>query len=194
EEEEVPESSMEEIEDIKGEVVFDHVAFGYGEQLLMEDLNIDVKPGQTVAIVGPTGAGKTTLINLLMRFYEVKGGSIKLDGTDIQSMSRHKLRGQFGMVLQDTWLFNGSIKDNIAYGKSNASETEVTQAAKAARADQFIRTLPDGYDTILNEDASNISRSERQLLTIARAILADPRSEERRVGKECRYRSEPYGA
>src|SRR5690625_1540462 len=174
EEEEVPESSMGEIGDVKGEVVFDHVAFGYGEQLLMKDLNINVKPGQTVAIVGPTGAGKTTLINLLMRFYEVKGGSIKLDGTDIQSMSRHKLRGQFGMVLQDTWLFNGSIKDNIAYGKSNASETEVTQAAKAARADQFIRTLPDGYDTILNEDASNISQGQRQLLTIARAILANP--------------------
>lgn len=174
EEEEVPESSMGEIGDVKGEVVFDHVAFGYGEQLLMKDLNIDVKPGQTVAIVGPTGAGKTTLINLLMRFYEVKGGSIKLDGTDIQSMSRHELREQFGMVLQDTWLFNGSIKDNIAYGKSNASETEVIQAAKAARADQFIRTLPDGYDTILNEDASNISQGQRQLLTIARAILADP--------------------
>ena len=174
EEEEVPESSMGEIGDVKGEVVFDHVAFGYGEQLLMKDLNINVKPGQTVAIVGPTGAGKTTLINLLMRFYEVKGGSIKLDGTDIQSMSRHELREQFGMVLQDTWLFNGSIKDNIAYGKSNASETEVIQAAKAARADQFIRTLPDGYDTILNEDASNISQGQRQLLTIARAILADP--------------------
>src|SRR5699024_5190205 len=142
----------------KGEVVFDHVAFGYGEQLLMKDLNIDVKPGQTVAIVGPTGAGKTTLINLLMRFYEVKDGSIKLDGTDIQSISRHELREQFGMVLQDTWLFNGSIKDNIAYGKSNVSETEVIQSAKAAKADQFIRTLPNGYETILNEDASNISQ------------------------------------
>lgn len=174
EEEEVPESSMKKIESVKGEVVFDHVAFGYGEQLLMKDLNIDVKPGQTVAIVGPTGAGKTTLINLLMRFYEVKDGSIKLDGTDIQSISRHELREQFGMVLQDTWLFNGSIKDNIAYGKSNVSETEVIQAAKAAKADQFIRTLPNGYETILNEDASNISQGQRQLLTIARAILANP--------------------
>src|SRR5699024_10388353 len=147
-----PESSMGEIGNVKGEVVFDHVAFGYGEQLLMKDLNIDVKPGQTVAIVGPTGAGKTTLINLLMRFYEVKGGSIKLDGTDIQSMSRQEMREQFSKGLQDTWLFNGSIKDNIAYRKSNASETEVIQAAKSTSANQFIRTLPDGYDNILNED------------------------------------------
>ena len=140
----------------------------------MKDLTIDVKPGQTVAIVGPTGAGKTTLINLLMRFYEVNGGSVKVDGADIQSMSRHDLRAQFGKVLQDTWLFNGTIRDNIAYGKSSASETEVIEAAKAARADPFIRTLPDGYDTILNQDASNISQGQKQLLTIARAILADP--------------------
>ena len=174
EEEEIPETSSGEIVQADGAVTFEHVAFGYGEELLMKDLNIDVKPGQTVAIVGPTGAGKTTLINLLMRFYEVNSGSIKVDGQDIQSMSRHDLRNHFGMVLQDTWLFNGTIRDNIAYGKNNASETEIIQVAKAAHADQFIRTLPDGYDTILNEDASNISQGQKQLLTIARAILADP--------------------
>lgn len=174
EEEEVPETASREVRPTEGAVTFEHVAFGYDEELLMNDLNIDVSPGQTVAIVGPTGAGKTTLINLLMRFYEVSGGSIKVDGEDIQSMSRHDLRAQFGMVLQDTWLFNGSIKDNIAYGKNGASETEVLEAAKAARADKFIRSLPDGYDTILNEDASNISQGQKQLITIARAILANP--------------------
>ncbi|MUV36940.1 Lipid A export ATP-binding/permease protein MsbA [Lentibacillus sp. JNUCC-1] len=174
EEEEVPETSSGDVAPTEGAVTFDHVAFGYDDELLMKDLNIDVKPGQTVAIVGPTGAGKTTMINLLMRFYEVNGGSIKVDGDDIQSMSRHDLRAQFGMVLQDTWLFNGTIRDNIAYGKEHASEEEVLEATKAARADQFIRTLPGGYDTVLNEDASNISQGQKQLLTIARAILADP--------------------
>ena len=174
EEEEIPETPTGKVKAVEGAVTFEHVEFGYDEELLMKDLNINVKPGQTVAIVGPTGAGKTTLINLLLRFYEVKGGSIKLDGTDILAMSRHELRSHFGMVLQDTWLFKGTIRDNIAYGKTNASETEVIKAAKAARADQFIRTLPDGYDTVLNEDASNISQGQRQLLTIARAILADP--------------------
>lgn len=174
EEEEVPETASIEVTPVEGAVTFDHVAFGYDDELLMKDLNINVFPGQTVAIVGPTGAGKTTLINLLMRFYEMDGGSIKIDGDDILSMSRYDLRAQFGMVLQDTWLFNGSIRDNIAYGKDGASETEVMEAAKAARADQFIRTLPDGYDTILNQDASNISQGQKQLLTIARAILADP--------------------
>ncbi|MGM8365279.1 ABC transporter ATP-binding protein [Virgibacillus sp. W0181] len=174
EEEEVLETASGKVAQTKGAVSFNHVAFGYDEALLMNDLNIDVKPGQTVAIVGPTGAGKTTLINLLMRFYEISSGSISVDRTDIQSMSRHKLRAQFGMVLQDTWLFNGSIKDNIAYGKTGASEAEVIEAAKTVRADQFIRTLPDGYDTMLNEDATNISQGQKQLITIARAILADP--------------------
>src|SRR5699024_1981945 len=138
---------------------------------LMKVLNIDVKTGQTVAIVGNTGAGKTTMINLIMRFYEVNGLALKLDNNDIVSMSRTDIRSHFGMVLQDTWLFNGTIRDNIAYGKTDAAETEVIQAAKAAEADQFIRMLPDGYDTVLNEDASNISQGQKQLLTIARAIL-----------------------
>lgn len=174
EEEEVPETASGEVIHADGAVTFEHVAFGYGDELLMKDLNINVKPGQTVAIVGPTGAGKTTLINLLMRFYEVKNGAIKIDGKDIQTMSRHDLRDHFGMVLQDTWLFNGTIKDNIAYGKADASENEIIDAAKAARADQFIRSLPDGYETVLNEDASNISQGQRQLLTIARAMLSAP--------------------
>jgi ATP-binding cassette subfamily B multidrug efflux pump len=130
--------------------------------------------GQTAAIVGPTGAGKTTLVNLLMRFYEVNGGSIMVDGVDITRFKRGHLRSLFGMVLQDTWLFNGTIRDNIAYGREGASEDEIVAAAKAAYADHFIRTLPDGYDTVLNEEATNISQGQKQLLTIARAILADP--------------------
>ena len=163
------------IEKPKGNVTFEHVAFGYEpDQLLMKDMNIKVKPGQTVAIVGPTGAGKTTLINLLMRFYEINSGSIKVDGVDITSLTRKELRNLFGMVLQDTWLFKGSIKDNIAYGKENATFEEVVSAAKTAHADHFIRTLPEGYDTILDEEASNISQGQKQLLTIARAILANP--------------------
>lgn len=159
----------------KGNVAFRSVRFGYSEDKpLIENMNIDVKSGQTVAIVGPTGAGKTTLVNLLMRFYELNGGSITVDGTDITRLSRADLRGMFGMVLQDTWLFNGTIRDNIAYGRKNATEAEVVEAAAAAHADHFIRTLPDGYDTVLNEEASNISQGQKQLLTIARAILADP--------------------
>lgn len=159
----------------QGEVSFRNVKFGYVKDApLMEDLNIDVKPGQTMAIVGPTGAGKTTLVNLLMRFYDVDGGSITVDGIDIRELKRGNLRRMFGMVLQDTWLFNGTIKENIAYGREGASEEEIIRAAKAARADHFIRTLPDGYNTMLNEEASNISQGQRQLLTIARAILADP--------------------
>lgn len=159
----------------KGEVRFEHVHFGYKPNaLLFNDININVLPGQTVAIVGPTGAGKTTLINLLMRFYETNSGTIKIDGINTLNMSRDDLRKTFGMVLQDTWLFNGTIKDNIAYGHLNATDEEVFEAAEAAHADQFIRTLPDGYDTVLNEDASNISQGQRQLLTIARAILANP--------------------
>ena len=163
------------IEKPKGSVTFEHVAFGYEEDhLLMKDMNIDVAPGQTIAIVGPTGAGKTTLINLLMRFYEVNGGKIKVDGVDITDLTREELRHLFGMVLQDTWLFKGTIKDNIAYGKEGATFEDVVNAAKAAHADHFIRTLPQGYDTILNEEASNISQGQKQLLTIARAILANP--------------------
>ncbi|WP_271853883.1 ABC transporter ATP-binding protein [Planococcus maritimus] len=158
----------------KGAVAFEEVDFGYGENLLIENMNIDVQPGQTVAIVGPTGAGKTTLINLLMRFYELKSGRITIDGLDSREMSRRELRHNFGMVLQDTWLFNGTIRDNISYGKTGASEEEIQAAAKAAHADHFIRTLPDGYDTVLNQEVSNISQGQKQLLTIARAILADP--------------------
>ncbi|WP_217586594.1 ABC transporter ATP-binding protein [Lentibacillus saliphilus] len=174
EQEEVPETQTQQTPVADGTVTFEHVAFGYGDDLLMKDITINVKPGQTVAIVGPTGAGKTTLINLLMRFYELKSGSIKVDGTDIQSMSRHDLRAHFGIVLQDTWLFNGTIMENIAYGKSDATEADIMAAAKAARADDFIRTLPDGYNTILNEEGSNISQGQKQLITIARSILADP--------------------
>jgi ATP-binding cassette, subfamily B, multidrug efflux pump len=159
----------------KGEVKFEKVRFGYNEGvILMEDMNIEVKPGQTIAIVGPTGAGKTTLVNLLMRFYEIGGGKITVDGVDIRDLKRGDLRTMFGMVLQDTWLFNGTVKENIAYGKESAADEEIIQAAKAAYADHFIRALPNGYQTILNEEASNISQGEKQLLTIARAILADP--------------------
>lgn len=158
-----------------GEVHFEHVKFGYKEDApLMTDLNIDVKQGQTIAIVGPTGAGKTTLINLLMRFYELSGGQITIEGKNIVDMPRGELRSKFGMVLQDTWLFNGTIRDNIAYGRIGATEEDVVRAARAAYADHFIRTLPDGYDTVLNEEASNLSQGQKQLLTIARAVLADP--------------------
>lgn len=158
-----------------GDVQFEHVQFGYGpDALLMQDMNIDVKAGQTVAIVGPTGAGKTTVVNLLMRFYEVSGGGITVDGVDIRKFQRGHLRSLFGMVLQDTWLFHGTIRDNIAYGKHGATEDEVVAAARAAHADHFIRTLPDGYDTVLNEEASNISQGQKQLLTIARAFLSNP--------------------
>ncbi|CAM4436342.1 ABC transporter ATP-binding protein [Paenibacillus typhae] len=179
EEEEVPETAVslakaaDQAEE--GAVEFRHVKFGYKpEAILIEDMNIDVKPGQTIAIVGPTGAGKTTLINLLMRFYEISGGEIVIDGVNITEMKRSELRSKFGMVLQDTWLFNGTIRDNIAYGREGATEADVVRAAKAAHADHFIRTLPLGYDTILNEEASNISQGQKQLLTIARAILANP--------------------
>jgi ATP-binding cassette subfamily B protein len=159
----------------KGDVKFEHIKFGYSEEkILIEDMSIDVKKGQTIAIVGPIGAGKTTLVNLLMRFYEINDGKITVDGIDIRDMERGKLRSLFGMVLQDTWLFKGSIKENIAYGREKAKEEEILQAAQVAYADHFIRTLPDGYNTILNEEANNISQGQKQLLTIARAILADP--------------------
>jgi ATP-binding cassette, subfamily B, multidrug efflux pump len=160
---------------LKGEVKFNHVKFSYKEtELLIKDMNIDVKQGQNIAIVGPTGAGKTTLVNLLMRFYEIHDGKITVDGVDIKDFKRGELRSLFGMVLQDTWLFNGTIKDNIAYSREGATIEQVVAAAKAAHADHFIRTLPDGYNTVLNEEASNISQGQKQLLTIARAILADP--------------------
>lgn len=174
--EEVPEAvAAEVITEPKGEVTFDHVCFGYEEnEPLIEDMNIAVKPGQRVAIVGPTGAGKTTLINLLMRFYEINSGKILIDGIDTRELKRDHLRSLFGMVLQDTWLFNSTIRDNIGYGREGATEDEIVEAARAANADHFIRTLPDGYETILNEEASNISQGQKQLLTIARAILANP--------------------
>jgi ATP-binding cassette, subfamily B, multidrug efflux pump len=176
EQEEVPEAEDAiVIEHPDGAVQFEHVRFGYSEDnILMEDMNIDVRPGQMIAIVGPTGAGKTTLVNLLMRFYEVNSGRILVDGVDITQIKRGNLRRTFGMVLQDTWLFNGTIRDNIAYGRENATESEIIQAARAAYADHFIRTLPGSYGTILNEDATNISSGQKQLLTIARAFLADP--------------------
>ena len=176
EEEEVPEvTNPKVITYPTGHVTFDHVSFGYKQdQLLIKDMNLDVKPGQKVAIVGPTGAGKTTLINLLMRFYELNSGSIRIDSVDIKEMKRGDLHSLFGMVLQDTWLFNGTIADNIGYGREGASRDEIIEAAIAAHADHFIRTLPEGYETELNEEASNISQGQKQLLTIARAILANP--------------------
>lgn len=175
EEEEAQEGTASIVpEEMKGNVSFDHVQFGYGEDLLMKDVNFHVKSGQMVAIVGPTGAGKTTLMNLLLRFYDVKGGSIKIDGVDIRDMDRGKLHSLFSLVLQDTWLFHGSIYENIRYGNLNARKDEVIDAAKMANVHHFIRTLSHGYDSIINEDANNISQGEKQLLTIARAILKDP--------------------
>lgn len=165
-----------EIENVKGHVTFENVKFGYfPDKILMNNINIDVKPGQKVAIVGHTGAGKTTLINLLMRFYEINSGSIKIDGVDISQMSREYLRSLFAMVLQDTWLFNGSIKENLSYSKIGATDDEILSASKSAHTDEFIRLLENRYDTVLNEDASNISQGQKQLLTIARAIIADPK-------------------
>lgn len=160
----------------ENKVIFEHVRFGYGNNPdLMTDFNLDVKPGEMIAIVGPTGAGKSTLINLLERFYDVRGGSIKLDGMDVRDIDREELHKRFAMVLQDTWLFNGTIFDNIKYGAhEEVSDEQVYQAARTAHADEFIRTLPEGYQTILNEDASNISQGQRQLLTIARAFITDP--------------------
>lgn len=163
------------LENVGGNVTFDHVKFGYAEdKILIEDLSAEIKSGQMVAIVGPTGAGKTTLINLLMRFYDVKGGAIKIDGVDTRDMNREDLRSMFAMVLQDTWLFNGTIYDNIGYGRLGATKEEIIKAAKIANVHHFIKTLPDGYNMFLNEEASNISQGEKQLLTIARAIISDP--------------------
>ncbi|CAN5607975.1 ABC transporter ATP-binding protein [soil metagenome] len=159
----------------RGEVAFEHVAFSYeADQPLITDLSLVARPGQTVAIVGPTGAGKTTLVNLVMRFYDIDAGRITLDGVDITQMPRAALRGQIGMVLQDTWLFAGSIRDNIAYGRPGASEADVLEAARATFVDRFAHSLPDDYDTLIEEEGSNLSAGERQLITIARAFLTDP--------------------
>lgn len=159
----------------KGDVSFEHVRFGYSDdKILMQDIDIHVKAGSKIAVVGPTGAGKTTLVNLLMRFYELQGGTITIDGVDIKEMSRKELRSILGMVLQDTWLFNGTVAENIAYGREDATMEEIRKAAKAARVDYFIRTLPQGYDTVMDDELIGVSVGQKQLLTIARAILADP--------------------
>lgn len=176
-EEEIIEDKKEPkvIENAKGNVSFKNIKFGYSkDKLLIKDISFDVKQGQKVAIVGATGAGKTTLINLLMRFYELNDGKILLDGIDIKEITRENLRNCFGMVLQDTWLFEGTIAENIAYGKPNATQEEIEEVAKKARVDFFIRTMPKGYNTILNNDAENISVGQKQLLTIARAMLYNP--------------------
>lgn len=162
--------------DIKGNIEFEHVNFGYKEnKTIIHDFSVNVKKGQKIAIVGPTGAGKTTIVKLLMRFYDVNSGSIKIDGHDIRNFNRSELREAFGMVLQDTWLFNGTIKENIRYGKLDATDEEVVEAAKSANVHHFIKTLNDGYNMVLDEEASNVSQGQKQLLTIARAILADPK-------------------
>lgn len=161
--------------EVHGDVTFKHVSFGYTPEVqLMKDLNIDVKAGETVAIVGPTGAGKTTVINLLMRFYDITGGAIEIDGHNIQDYTKESLRSKVGMVLQDTWLFKGTIRENIRYSRQDATDEEVVAAAKQAFADDFIRKLPKGYDTVITEESDNISQGQKQLLTIARAILASP--------------------
>ncbi|MFJ2778345.1 ABC transporter ATP-binding protein [Kitasatospora sp. NPDC087315] len=174
--EQTPEPAMPERPDeVRGRVAFQDVSFRYDpEKPLIEDLSLKVEPGQTVAIVGPTGAGKTTLVNLLMRFYEVSGGRITLDGVDIAAMSREDLRSGIGMVLQDTWLFGGTIADNIAYGSVGATREQVIEAARAAHVDRFVRTLPDGYDTAIDDEGTGVSAGEKQLITIARAFLAQP--------------------
>ena len=164
------------IEGIKGNVEFDHVHFGYNEnKIIINDFNAKIKEGQKIAIVGPTGAGKTTIVKLLMRFYDVNSGSILVGGHNIKDFKRGELRSLFGMVLQDTWLFEGTIKDNIKYGKQDATDSEVIEAAKAAHVHHFIKTLPNSYDMVLNEESSNISQGQKQLLTIARVILTDPK-------------------
>ena len=176
EEETADASTSVKPEEITGEVSFDHVRFGYvPEKTIIHDFSTLVRPGQKVAIVGPTGAGKTTIVKLLMRFYHVSDGSIQLSGHDLRTLPRNELRSFFGMVLQDTWLYNGTIRENISYGRQDASDEDVLAAAKAAQVDHFVRTLPEGYDTVLNEEASNISQGQKQLLTIARTIISDPK-------------------
>ena len=164
------------IDNIKGNVSFDDISFGYNkDKLIIKDVSVDIKSGQKIAIVGPTGAGKTTIVKLLLRYYDVNKGSIKVDGEDIRDYSRSDLRSLFGMVLQDTWLFNGTVMDNLRYGKLDASDEDVINAAKAVHIDHFIHTLPDGYNMVINEESSNISSGQKQLLTMARAVLADPK-------------------
>ena len=164
------------VEGLEGNVTFDHVQFGYNpDHVIIHDFSAEVHQGQKIAIVGPTGAGKTTMIKLLMRFYDVNKGAILVDGHNVRDFNRSELREMFGMVLQDTWLFNGTIEDNIRYGKLDATHEEVVAAAKAAHVHRFVQTLPNGYQMELNEEASNVSQGQKQLLTIARAILADPK-------------------
>ena len=174
ESEEKPVENPQVLTNAKGHVEFKHLCFGYHEKEVLHDIDVNIQSGQMVAIVGPTGSGKTTLISLLLRFYDVTSGSICIDGVDIRHIPREQLRSMFGMVLQDTWLFHGSIYENIHYGRLDARKDEVIEAARQANVDHFIRTLPDGYDMIVNEEANNISQGEKQLLTIARAMLKDP--------------------
>ena len=176
EEEEQTVTDSEPVDDLEGRVEFDHVHFGYNpDHIIINDFSVKVEPGQKIAIVGPTGAGKTTMVKLLMRFYDVNEGAIKVDGHDIRDFNRSELRKMFGLVLQDTWLFKGSIEENIRYGKLDATHEEVVEAAKAAHVHRFVQTLPGGYNMELNEEASNVSQGQKQLLTIARAILEDPK-------------------
>ena len=176
EEEKESDNNIQITSKLKGNVEFKHVHFGYDKnRTIINDFNSSIKEGQKIAIVGPTGAGKTTMVKLLMRFYDVNSGEILIDGHNIKEFNRGELRKMFGMVLQDTWLFGGTVKENIKYGKEDATDDEVIRAAKAAHVHHFIKTLPNGYNSVLNEDSSNVSAGQKQLLTIARVILADPK-------------------